>query len=106
MTSLSCYWGTNTATSINMRYFIYPETAVTIDGNGQVTIAGDLSFSLGFVSADMGSGGEMEPLQAIGIGAKGQSNMHYIMPPNSMLVAAPSVNQNGTVIHKVISAEV
>jgi len=88
-----------------MRYFIYPETSVAIDGNGQVAVAGDASFGVGFPSADMGTGGEMEQLQSIGIGAKGQSNMYYIMPPNTMLVAAPSVNQNGTVIHKIISAE-
>jgi len=104
VTALSAYWGSNTTTSIGMRYFIIPETAITASASNQYVIS-DLTFPVGFVAADMASGGIMNPLVAIGVGAKGQSNQTLVIPPNSMLVGAPSIAQNGTIIHKCISAE-
>lgn len=107
---LSCFWGTNTTTSINMRYFVIAETSVPADGNNQYSLAlyPDETFPLGFASADMAGGtpNALNPMVSIGIGAKGQSNEQFVLPPNSLLIAAPSINQNGTIIHKVISAEI
>ena len=103
---LACFWGTNTTTSINMRYFVVPETAIQADGNNQYTLD-EKAFPLGFASADMAGGTPniLNPMVSIGIGAKGQSNETFVLPPNSLLIGCPSINQNGTIVHKVISAE-
>lgn len=103
---LSCYWGTNTTGSINMRYYIVPEGSISQTATGQYGL-NDTAFPLGFASADLAGATPniLLPLVAIGIGAKGQSIETYVMPPNSILIAVPSVSQNGTMIHKAISAE-
>jgi len=103
---LSAYWGTNTTGSINMRYYVVPETSITSTSSGQYPLD-DNAFPLGFASADMAGATPniLNPLVAIGIGAKGQSNEQYVMPPNAVLIGVPSVSQNGTIVHKVISAE-
>ena len=92
-----------------MRYYVVPETSIPPDGNNQYSLAlfPDEAFPLGFASADIAGGTPniLNPMVSIGIGAKGQSNEQFVMPPNSLLIAVPSINQNGTMIHKVISAE-
>jgi len=106
ITLCAAYWGTNTTASINMRYYILPETAITQDANGQYALD-DNAWPAGFASADLAGAtpNVLNPMVVIGIGAKGQSNQTLMLPPNSIFVAAPSINQNGTIIHKVISAE-
>mgnify|MGYP005816003791 CR=1 FL=1 len=107
VTLLACYWGTNTTGSINMRWFIVPETSISPTSSGQYTLD-DEAFPVGFCSADMDGATPniLNPIVGIGIGAKGQSNETLMMPPNSLLIAAPAIAQNGTVVHKVISAEI
>ena len=100
---LSAYWGTNTTGSINMRYYVVPEGSIAVTSSGQFPID-DEAFPLGFASADL-AGTVEDPIVSIGIGAKGQSNQTFVLPPNAILIGVPSVNQNGTMIHKAISAE-
>ena len=38
VTLLACYWGTNTTSSINMRWFIVPETSISPTSSGQYTL--------------------------------------------------------------------
>lgn len=104
--ALAAYWGTNTTASINMRYYIVPETSISLTSSGQIPLD-DNAFPVGFPSADLAGAtpNVLNPLVSIGIGAKGQSNEQFVMPPNSMLIGVPSISQNGTMIHKVISAE-
>lgn len=108
VTQLSCYNGTSTAAT-NMRYYIYPATSVSQDGNGQIQITGDLSFQVGFANADLAAAAneEQNPIVMVPLAAKGAwGTGYFIMPENALLVAAPyGVNQNGTVIHKCISAD-
>ena len=107
VTQLCAYNGTST-TAVNMRYYIYPATSVVQDGNGQIQIADNLSFPLGFMNADLtaAANSETDATPAIPFGAKGASMPFFIIPENCLLVAAPyTANQNGTVTHKVISAE-
>ncbi|HIA03342.1 MAG TPA: hypothetical protein EYN66_15780 [Myxococcales bacterium] len=108
ITQLCCYNGTSTVAT-NMHYYIYPATAVAQDGNGQIQIADDLSFPLGFANADLAAAAnsEQNPIVMVGFAAKGAWGAPVlVIPENSLLVAAPyGVNQNGTVIHKCISAD-
>ena len=108
ITQLACWNGTSTA-AVNMRYYIYPATSVTQDANGQIQIADDLSFPIGFANADLAAAAneEQNPIVMVPMAAKGAwGNGPVILPENCLLVAAPyGGNQNGTVIHKCISAE-
>jgi len=108
VTQLACWNGTSTA-GTNMRYYIYPATSVQQDGNGQIQITDDLSFPIGFANADLAAAAneEQNPIVMIPLAAKGAWGTGYmIIPENCLLVAAPyGVNQNGTVIHKCISAD-
>jgi len=108
VTQLCCYNGTSTVAT-NMHYYIYPATSVAQDGNGQIQIADDLSFPLGFANADLAAAADSEqnPIVMVGFAAKGSWGAPLlVIPENCLLVAAPyGTNQNGTVIHKCISAE-
>ena len=107
ITQLCAYNGTSTA-AVNMRYYIYPATSVAQDGNGQIQIADDLSFPIGFANADLAAAAneEQNPVVMVPFAAKGAWGAPIIIPENCLLVAAPyGANQNGTVIHKVISAD-
>jgi len=104
---LSMYNGTNTAGN-EMGMFLIPATqGPGIDGNGQVAIAGDVTFSYGKVDAAITATTEQVPLQFGPWGTKGTTNGAWmaIIPPNSMLCVGATTASNGTIIANCISAE-
>jgi len=102
---LCAFNGTNTAAAVIV-YGIIPSTAATVDTNGQIQIQDLISFQLGFPNADLTDMDEQMALCVVPFGAKGAwGNGPVLIPPNCTLVGWPSINQNGTVVHKCISAE-
>jgi len=102
---LSSYNGTNTAAATPV-WSIIPSTAATQDTAGQIQIADNITFPLGSPNADLTSTTELNPLVFIPLAAKGAWGTGSItIPPNCMLVVTPHINQNGTVVHKAVSAE-
>lgn len=106
ITELAMYNGSNTA-EVNMRYFLLPIASAQPDSAGQYSVTGDLFFPLGFMNADASTTANdpMHNIVANPFGAKGATTFGLIMPPESILIGAPFVNQNGTIVHKAISAE-
>ena len=102
---LSSYNGTNTA-AVTPNWSLIPATAGTPDTNGQIQIADNISFPLGNVNADLTSSSELFALVTLPLAAKGAwGGTPITIPPNCMLVVTPHINQNGTVVHKCVSAE-
>jgi len=104
---LAAYQGTNT-NSTELGMFLIPATqGPGIDGNGQVAIAGDVTFSYGKVDASLAASTEQVPLQFAPWGTKGTTNGAWasIIPPNSMLVVGATSAANGTIEVTCISAE-
>ena len=104
---LSQFNGTNTI-AVNMKYFIAALSAVNPDTTGQFDITGLNFFPLGFMNADSSTSANdpMEPVAVQPFGAKGSGGSNgFIMPPNAILIAAPGINQNGSIVHQAISAD-
>ena len=101
---LACYSGTNTAAT-SISWVVIPASTLPINAQGQMNITGDMSFNLGFAPADISAATEVQPYVGVPIGAKGASVSHIVIPPDCFLCAVPDINQNGTAIHTVISAE-
>jgi hypothetical protein len=104
---LSQFNGTNT-TAVNMKYFIAALSAVNPDTAGQYDITGLNFFPLGFMNADSSTSANdpMEPVAVQPFGAKGAGGSNgFMMPPNAILIAAPGINQNGSIVHQAISAD-
>ena len=104
---LAMYDGTN-SNAVDFNIHVIPETSgLGIDANGQVSIAGDFSFSYGKVDSNLGGSSEVVPLQWAPWGTKGTTNGAWaaIIPPNCMVVATAVGATNGTVIVNTISAE-
>jgi len=104
---LSSFNGSNTV-SLNMKYFLGALSAVTPNAAGQFPITGTDFFPLGFMNGDGGTSADdpMEPIVLMPFAVKGAGSCNgFIMPPNSFLIAAPAINQNGTMIHQAISAD-
>jgi hypothetical protein len=104
---LSQFNGTNTI-AVNIKYFIAALSAVAPDSTGQYAITGINFFPLGFMNADSSTSANnpMEPVSCMPFAAKGAGgSTGFIMPPNSLLIAAPGINQNGSIVHQAISAD-
>ncbi len=105
---LAAYQGTNTAGTELGMYLIPATQGPGIDGNGQVAIAGDVTFMYGKVDASLTATTEQSPLIFAPWGTKGTTNGAWaaIMPPNSMLVAGVAATAaNGTIEVTCVSAE-
>jgi len=102
---MASYSGTNSA-ACTISYIVVPATSLPINSAGQIDITGDESFNLGFGVSDISAATETFPYVMVPFGVKGAfSAAPPIIPPNCILCAVPSINQNGTAIHTVISAE-
>ena len=101
---LASYSGTNTAAA-SISYVVVPASTIPINAAGQMPITGEMSFNLGFAPADLSATSEVQPYVAVPIGVKSASVSHIVIPPDCFLCAVPSINQNGTAIHTVISAD-
>lgn len=91
-----------------MKYFIAALSAVNPDTAGQYDITGLNFFPLGFMNADSSTSANdpMEPVAVQPFGAKGAGGSNgFMMPPNAILIAAPGINQNGSIVHQAISAD-
>lgn len=101
---LASYSGTNTAAP-TISYVIVPATTLTINSVGQIDITGNETFNLGFGNADISGATETVPYVMGPYGVKGMAPQFAIVPPNCTLCAVPTINQNGTAIHTLITAE-
>ena len=105
---LAIYNSGNTAAA-DIAFVVIPATAGTgIDGNGQVAVAGEVSFNYGAVDSNLGAATEIMPLVWGPMATKGAGvggPTIAIIPPNSMLITTPHTATNGETVTTCISAE-
>lgn len=103
----SCYNGTNSAAA-RIALMIVPGSAGDALVGGQKAVIGNVGFCLGNVDNDLGSVGELYPLQWGPFATKGAGvgSPIAIIPPNSDVFMAAIEATNGTAIGNCISAEI